>query len=753
MQSLRDRLFLVLITTILMVASILLFSTLRTSYAHSHRQLVERFERAENLFIGQMMREVEGLKLAMDTYAKDFSTKKAIASGASDQKTLLSVLYNHQTRTNADFSMVTLSSGEIIAETLELSNTPLFSEKLASTFQLLAANDKAYLVSRVPVKYVENSNGVDAWLTMGVDLQKFLDNTIRDLTGLNITIFEGNSLVASNRKGSQLTFNPAQLQSEKSSQGHVPENPMEVSKNGVDFYDYVFTPDANNAEIRVFFTIQKNDAFVDYHALVVNLLVPLVVMCILAILASRSMANKLTQPITALVKVAENITLGNYNNPIPPVTSLEVKTLAGALENAQTAINDRETSIEAHVASLRARQEQLLKTQESERKASQAKSSFLSMMSHELRTPLNAVLINLDLLQSEEETDEAKQEGFTLSREAINHLLSLLTNILNFTKDEIETQPTKLEPCCIKHEVQVMADLFTQQIVADDSHENFAVTYDVPSDFPDTLSIDRDKYHQILNNLLSNAVKFTQKGRINVSVRIAEQEPNSTHPLMLVTQVDDTGVGIEKEHQEQIFVPFQQIEAKLNRSYDGIGMGLAMCHRLCYVQGGMICLVNKTSQGSCFEFSIPAKLSKVLVEEASPELPDKSVLKQVDVLVVEDNIVNEKLLVKILKKMGFEKIRVARNGQEGVDAVLDVAPQLVLMDIQMPILDGKQATQQIRTKLAKDLQPVIIAVTANAVAGERESCLEHGVDDFMTKPISIKIIKEKLAPWVVKITA
>ncbi|QTN26462.1 CHASE domain-containing protein [Rhodoferax sp. AJA081-3] len=366
--------------------------------------------------------------------------------------------------------------------------------------------------------------------------------------------------------------------------------------------------------------------------------------------------------------------------------------------------------------------------------ASVAKSQFVANMSHEIRTPMNAILGMLQLLQNTPLT--AEQQDFAQKTEgAARSLLGLLNDILDFSKVEagkmtLDPRPFNLDKMLGNLAVILSANIGTKPVV---------VRYEVEAAVPRGLLGDDMRLQQVLINLGGNAIKFTPQGEVLLRVRVVER---SAVDVVLEFTVSDTGIGIAPENQAHIFGGFSQAEASTTRRFGGTGLGLSISSRLVQLLGGALTLRSALGQGSHFSFSIRLPLADVADPQLPPpappgdstHAPKPKRLAGMRLLVVEDNKINQMVAKGLLVKEGAE-VTLADDGQLGVAAVAAAQPPFdaVLMDVQMPVMDGYAATRAIRQELGMAELP-IVAMTANAMASDRAACLDAGMDDHIGKP-------------------
>jgi signal transduction histidine kinase/ActR/RegA family two-component response regulator len=414
-----------------------------------------------------------------------------------------------------------------------------------------------------------------------------------------------------------------------------------------------------------------------------------------------------------------------------------------------------EKKVADRTAELRQRQQELEKSwrvaeesrviAEKEHQAAEAanrfKSSFLACMSHEIRTPMNAIIgfneMMMDTDLNEEQLDYVKT--VTRSGEA---LLTLLNDILDFSKVESGELAIEFDP-------EIMAFDVCELIRPRIGDKPVEIVCRIGNSVPSNVKGDPGRYRQVLINLMANAAKFTEKGEIQLAIDVEKEDETF---ITLHTAVRDTGIGIPRDKQEVIFEAFQQADSSVTREYGGSGLGLAICKQLAKLMGGDIRLESKPGQGSTFHFFAQMKKTgeKPLKPIQPVSLKGKKIVdaakKSTRILLVEDNPINQKLATRLLSKAGYQ-VKVANNGIEAVDLYTAAPDQfdIIFMDVQMPEMDGKAATRAIRSRGFAQIP--IIAMTAQAMKGDRESCLESGMNDYISKPIKREAVFAMVKKW------
>jgi CheY-like chemotaxis protein/nitrogen-specific signal transduction histidine kinase len=398
------------------------------------------------------------------------------------------------------------------------------------------------------------------------------------------------------------------------------------------------------------------------------------------------------------------------------------------------------------VALITARQQAVHRMLRAEASAS-AKAKFLAHMSHEMRTPVHGVMGMLELA-SRAQPGPQQQHYIDTARRSAEALLGIINGILEISKIEAGKVELEQNPFDARDVVQEVAESFAELAYG----KGLQLTCSISAHLPKPLIGDAGRLRQILTNLIGNAVKFTEAGEIGVRVRCIDSNSDSA---VIGFEVSDTGIGIPDDKQHHIFDAFAQADGSTTRRYGGTGLGLSIARQLCEMMDGTIELSSEEGRGSRFSFTarfgcppaseIPAVPAPCVVAAPAPSAGDMAGAR---VLLVEDNPVNLEVAMALLEDSGCEVVT-ATNGLEALDSYARGRYEVIFMDCQMPEMDGFEAAAEIRRReTGSDRRVPIIALTANAIEGDREQCLAAGMDDYLPKPFTAEQMRAALAAWL-----
>ncbi|HCA7571262.1 TPA: response regulator [Pseudomonas aeruginosa] len=453
---------------------------------------------------------------------------------------------------------------------------------------------------------------------------------------------------------------------------------------------------------------------------------------ILTFLVARRLAQRLSAPISTMGQAVEAIQSGDYKTSLPILDDGEIGDLARHINNLASGLDRASREQEQAIG-------QLISAREEAEQANRAKSDFLAMMSHELRTPMNGVLGMLQLLETTEQTRE-QAEYTALATESTEHLLKVINDILDFSRIERGALELECIPFNLLELVQGSALVFQHSA----QQRGLALELQIQAGLENIeVCGDPTRIRQILVNLLGNALKFTEEGAIHLSL---EWQALDHDVLWLTCAVHDSGIGISPERLEHMFDAFQQADSSISRRYGGTGLGLAIARTLAERMGGTLQAESKEGSGSTFTLEIPLPFQQSPAHRQQAAGAAAPVAAGQEILLVEDNPVNQTVIEAMLRSLGYHVTLVA----DGIQAVRSAERQrydAILMDCRLPVLDGYSATREIRAQENGRRVP-IIALTANALQGDRENCLQAGMNDYLAKPFKRAELQRILQRWI-----
>jgi len=447
-----------------------------------------------------------------------------------------------------------------------------------------------------------------------------------------------------------------------------------------------------------------------------------------------------SRPIRRLRENFKVVAEGNFNLHVIAPGKGELDDLARAfndmtdkLKRSYAEVEDKvkQRTNELQLATVRSKQ-----LADAAQEANLAKSAFLATMSHEIRTPLNSIIGFSELLESTP-LNEEQLEDLAMIRRSGNILLELINNILDLSKIEAGKMSIDSQPIDVGDLIYESCALFRIQA----QRKGLELNVEVSPELPEAIFSDPTRLQQVLSNLISNAIKFTDSGGITVRGGLKKEKEGSDELVFI--SISDTGIGIAEDKLNDVFMPFTQADSSTTRKYGGTGLGLAICKRIAEVLGGAICVESVVGKGSTFSFTFRdlSELHKGDAEAIEGETPTAlQVDAGLSILVAEDDPTNFKLISKLLGRFGLSPDW-AKNGRQAVEMYHGGDYDLVLMDLQMPELDGYSAAREIAAIARGGRPPYIVALTANVLSESREACREAGMRDFLAKPISGEELK------------
>jgi len=497
-----------------------------------------------------------------------------------------------------------------------------------------------------------------------------------------------------------------------------------------------------SADSRV--TLSESRREQNVQTLTFSLIAAVLLFLVSCLIASRFTTRLVVKPLEALSAATQERRDIGTDTDLMQGAPIEIQrvteSMAGFVNTLSTRVKERTQQLETAGEELREENRRRRKVEadlqvalEEARSASAAKSAFLSVMSHELRTPMNAVMGALHLIKGEPLSDNQLDLVLT-ARDAGDFLVGLLTDVLDISKIEsdgveIERRPTDL---------RLFLENFKRQMSVQMGAADCSCVLVIDDTAPDWVLIDQHRVQQILTNYVGNACKFAPGSRLTLSVTAIAQED----PCALKFALEDQGLGISPENQAQIFEPFSQVESNLNREAGGVGLGLSICRRLAEAMGGEANVDSKIGEGSTFWLQIPVDATEPPIAKRQSDTPDASDFKsradsvssELTILLVEDSEVNQMIARTMLEKRGL-KVSIAASGLEAVEQASTMPFDIILMDLQMPGMDGLEATTRIKASASPNTNTPVLAMTAN-VGPEFEIQAENvGMVGFIAKPL------------------
>jgi signal transduction histidine kinase/ActR/RegA family two-component response regulator len=419
---------------------------------------------------------------------------------------------------------------------------------------------------------------------------------------------------------------------------------------------------------------------------------------------------------------------------IAAALTLLIGLLAALLWRNQRTLQAMQDQLREHAHELSLEKQRVADQVHRAEEGNRMKSEFLANVSHEIRTPLNGVLGMTRLALSTPLSAE-QREYLTAAHNSAESLMGLLNDTLDLSKIEagrldLELAPFSLRACVDDARKTLALQAMEKQL-------GYGIT--IHEDVPDALIGDSLRLRQVLLNLINNALKFTDQGFVDTTVGLLQAKQ---HSVVLQFSVLDSGVGISADKHHRIFEAFMQADGSVTRRFGGTGLGLTISARLVSMMGGQFTVISEVGEGSEFQFTASFGLQQMAAPPEEPPMPESSA-ETLRILVAEDNLVNQTVARRMLEKLGHI-VTIAADGAVALETWRAGAFDLIFMDIQMPVLDGLQAARRLRED---GCRLPVVAMTAHAMEGDRQLCLDAGMDDYITKPISVVKLREMLTRW------
>ncbi len=739
---LQIQIFVLVVSLFSLVFALTLFSIYNAAYNQAERQFVARLNVGYNVFVNEITNAKEQLDLSVDTIAKDWALRSAIGGG-EDAASIRSVLFNFGNRIEADIALVLDKQYQLIAqyggEDLAVTNALAMdlddSQKQKAWIAMVDGDP--FLVSAEAIR----APSVIGWLIMGKKLNLTLLERIKNLISLDINLAsvgnEQTQIVLSTFDNSpQLVGELESLATQFTSSSDLfymhKLDEMEVAT-------LPFTLFEGKQQTFVVVLQDSTKGWMKTLELFMLELLPFFLLgLLLAVIGSYYIARSITRPVGRLLEAAKLVASGRYTETINVSGRSELGELAKEFGNMQKAVMEREQKITDQAEEIRQTNkakyqiEMVRKEQQLAVDATEAKGRFLANVSHELRTPLNSIIGYSEMLMDDSASADEKDKATQAINSGGQYLLNIVNDVLDLSKIEAGKIQLEYEDTCL---VSLFAEVQSyMEGFAKEKNLEFGLKLNYP--LLANINIDPTRLKQILLNLCNNAIKFTAEGRVDMQVYLDRNRDR------FIFVVSDTGLGMSEEQQLRLFTAFSQGQQSSDRRYGGTGLGLYISKQLIEMMGGHIKVTSQQGLGSQFAVYLPwqqAETSDMLTsqKQADSILQNKQhvekALPQINghILCVDDNEDNLRLVDYLLNKTGA-RTSLARNGVEALAQAEENSFDLILMDMQMPEMDGLEATKQL---LEKGYDKPIIMLTANVDKDSKKQVKEAGATDHFSKPI------------------
>lgn len=754
---LQRKIFLLVVSLFTLVFTLTLVSIYQAAYNQAEREFVTRLNVGKNVFKNEIAIAEQHLDSSVETIAKDWALRSAIGQG-EDTKSIKSVLFNHGKRINADIALVLDKGFMLIAQyggedlTVDRFLAHDLDDKQKNRAWIAMVGNEPFMMSAEPIK----APATIGWLLMGKKLNLTFLNRIKSLISLDINLLvvgdnQNKVLLSTQHNSATVQLELQQAVARFVAQGATTDMPIMGSE------DWVALPFSIFANKQQHFVVVLQDSISAWlttrNAFMLELLPFFMVGVLLALLGSFFIARSITRPVGRLLEAAKLVASGSYTDQIKVSEKSELGELAREFSSMQSAVMEREQKIKDQAEEIRQTNtikyqvEIAQKEQQLAASATDAKSRFLANVSHEIRTPLNSIIGFSEILSDPNAGECDKAKATLAVHNGGQYLLNIVNDVLDLSKIEagkIKLDKTDINLVGLLHEVSAYMEGFAKE-----KHLAFNLEFNFP--LPYEFNSDPTRLKQILLNLCNNAIKFTHQGQVDLHVHW------DTFRQRLIFVVSDTGPGMSDEQQMRLFTAFSQGNQSTSRKYGGTGLGLYISKQLTEMLGGHIKVTSQEGLGSQFAVYMPYveasnkqlmsnqnQADAVLIKDPKPDeaIPELSG----HILCADDNEDNRQLVAYLLAKTGAQ-LTLVEDGQQALDVVANTPFDLVLMDMQMPEMDGLQATTILKQR---GFQGPIIMLTANVDSNSKNKMLAAGAKAHFPKPIDSRRFYSMLAEYLGK---
>ncbi len=756
---LQKKIFVLVVGLFSIVFLLTLFSVYSAAYNQAEREFNTRLNVGQNVFLNELTVTKANFESNVETITKDWALRSAVGQGV-DGDSIVSILSNHSSRIDADAALIVDNEFQSVAlyskdrqVVFQLENLNLQQQDKEMAW-LSLVNDEVFLLSAEPILAPSKIG----WLIMAKKLDADFLERIKNLISLDI-----NLLVISDKK----RVNPlSTMESEKRGQYWLNKQSSEFSADETNLQTKADIVQVDGEELIVLpfvlttygeytFVLVLQDSFSEslksFNTFLLELVPFFVVGILLAIVGSYYIARSISRPVGRLLEAAKRIASGHYTEQIRVSEKSELSELASEFTHMQEAVMEREIKIKEQAEEIKQANKSKFevvianKQKQMAEEATRAKSRFLANVSHEIRTPLNALIGYSEMLSDDKASEDQQATAVKAINNSGRHLLSIVNDVLDVSKieaDKLELEHIDINLSELLNEVKSsMQGLAAEKGIRFELYRH----YPLPAEF----NSDPTRLRQILFNLCNNALKFTDSGEVGLSVFLNQ------FGRQLQFDIRDTGLGMTQDQQQKLFSAFSQADQSTSRKYGGTGLGLYICKELVELLGGHISVSSEQGVGSTFSVFIPwekANNTSMLNGEPTSEFQSSAhKTRESDIpclsakiLCADDNQDNRVLLEYLLGKTGAELFFV-ENGKQAVESALANPFDLILMDMQMPEMDGLEATSIL--KKAGFSKPIVM-LTANVDEASKAQVYAAGADGHIGKPFDTAVFYRSVQDYL-----